>query len=134
MPALYLSLTIMAAVKEANQGLPFKIQPCVLCRYDVDCEDIADLRSDAERAQHGVSWEDMACPWFSFLAEGKDPPSWTAIRALIQAGHAGALVPGFAPGAAEGDDNLVLWDWGPALPHRVSVFDQSGRLPHDALS
>jgi RES domain-containing protein len=133
-PALYLSLTIMTAVKEANQGFPFKIQPCVLCCYEVDCEDIADLRTDAGRAEHGVRWEFMACAWFSFLAEGREPPSWPVVRGLIEAGQAGALVPSFAPGTAEGDDNLVLWRWGTAPPHRVSVFDPSGRLPRNALS
>jgi RES domain-containing protein len=28
----------------------------------------------------------------------------------------------------------VLWDWGPDLPHKVTVFDPSGRLPKDQLS
>jgi RES domain-containing protein len=133
-PALYLSLSIMTAVKEANQGFAFKIQPCVLCCYAVDCEDIADLRTDAGRGEHDVGWEDMACAWFSFLADGREPPSWPMVRGLIEVGHAGALVPSFAPGATEGDDNLVLWRWDPALPHRVSVFDPSGRLPRNALS
>jgi RES domain-containing protein len=36
-PALYLALTIMTAVKEINQGFARKIEPCVLCSYDVDC-------------------------------------------------------------------------------------------------
>ncbi|MBV8458027.1 MAG: RES domain-containing protein, partial [Acetobacteraceae bacterium] len=79
-PALYLSLSIMTAVKEANQGFAFKIQPCVLCCYEVDCEDVADLRTDAGRIEHGVSWEDMACAWFSFLADGREPPSWHMVR------------------------------------------------------
>jgi len=39
-PALYLGLTIMTAVKEANQGFAHRIDPCVLCSYEVDCDDI----------------------------------------------------------------------------------------------
>ena len=46
--ALYLSLTIMTAIREASQGFAFKIEPYVLCSYDVDCTDIADL-TDAIR-------------------------------------------------------------------------------------
>jgi len=30
--------------------------------------------------------------------------------------------------------DLVLWDWGPALPRRVDVHDPTGRLPKNQLS
>lgn len=43
-PALYLAPTLVTSVKEINQGFARKIEPCVLCSYDVDCEDIVDLR------------------------------------------------------------------------------------------
>ena len=33
-PALYLALSVITAVKEANQGLAQRINPCVLCSYD----------------------------------------------------------------------------------------------------
>ncbi|TIU28930.1 MAG: hypothetical protein E5W38_22550, partial [Mesorhizobium sp.] len=33
-PTLYLALSVMTAVKEANQGLAYRIDPCVLCSYD----------------------------------------------------------------------------------------------------
>jgi RES domain-containing protein len=134
MEALYLALSILGAVNEANQGFAFKIQPCVLCSYDVDCDDIADLRTEAGAATHGVRWEDMACPWFSFVADGEEPPSWAVARTLLAVGHAGILVPSFAPGATEADHNLVLWQWGEHRPHKVRVFDPSGRLPKDQLS
>ena len=131
MKALYLGLTNLTAVKEANQGLAFKIQPCVLCSYEVDCEDIADLRTERERAALDVRLEDMACAWFSFLADGKPPPSWEVVRQLLKAGHAGVLVPSFAPGAGEDDHNLVLWRWGESPPHSVRVFDPGARLPRN---
>ena len=41
MPALYLALGVMTAIKEANQGFAHKIEPWVLCSYDVACDDIA---------------------------------------------------------------------------------------------
>lgn len=132
--ALYLSLTIMTAIREASQGLAFKIEPYVLCSYDVDCSDIADLRTNAGRAAHHVDLADMACAWFAEAASGREPPSWRIARQLAAQGRAGVVVPSFAPGATDGDDNLVLWKWGRRLPHRVNVFDPSGRLPKNQLS
>jgi RES domain-containing protein len=133
-PTLYLALNLVTAVSEANQGLAHKIEHCVLCSYDVDCEDIADLRTGQGQAQHRVDLEDMACAWFSFLAEGDTPPSWRLARRLIREGWAGILVPSFARGAIVPDHNLVLWNWSDRLPHQVKVFDPSGRLPKDQLS
>ena len=63
--ALYLSLTIMSAIREASQGFAFKIEPCVLCSYEVDCSDVLDLRTDAGRTPHGIDVADMACAWFA---------------------------------------------------------------------
>jgi RES domain-containing protein len=134
MEALYLSLTIMTAIREASQGFAFKIEPYVLCSYEVDCDDIADLRTDSGRAPHGVTSADLASAWFAESASGREPRSWLLARRLITAGCAGILVPSFAPGAADGDDNLVLWKWGAVLPHKVTVHDPSGRLPKDQLS
>jgi RES domain-containing protein len=132
--ALYLALDPMTAVKEANQGFAHKIEPCVLCSYDVDCEDIVDLRTDRARKASGVASEDMAAAWFSFLAEGREPPSWRVAARLIGEGAAGILAPSYAPGATRADRNLVLWRWSAEPPHKVAVFDPSGRLPKDQLS
>ncbi|MFZ3180590.1 MAG: RES domain-containing protein [Methylocystis silviterrae] len=133
-PTLYLALSIMAAVKEINQGFAHKIEPCVLCSYDVDCEDVVDLGAGAGQNAAGVSFGDMACAWFSYLSQGKEPPSWRLARKFIDAGKVGILVPSFAPSATAADQNLVLWKWGKSLPHKVSVYDPSGRLPKDQLS
>lgn len=130
-PALYLALDLVTAVGEANQGFAHKIEPCLICTYDIDCTDIVDLRSPES---HGVDPDDMACPWFLLLSEGKEPPSWRVARRLIAEGAAGALVPSYAPGATTASCNLVLWHWGEHLPHRVAVFDPSGRIPRDQLS
>lgn len=124
----------MTAVKEANQGFAHRIDPCVLCSYEVDCQDVADLTSEAARAEHGVSMEEMACSWATALAEGRRPASWAIYDRLKGIGTAGVLVPSFTPGAEELDRNLVLWNWGSKLPHKVEVHDPSGRLPKDQLS
>lgn len=133
-PALYLGLRIMTAIKEANQGFAHRIDPCVLCSYEIDCADIADLATEQGRGENGVAYAEMACAWATALAEGTRPASWAVHDRLRALGCAGIIVPSFAPGAEADDRNLVLWDWGPDLPHKVAVFDPSGRLPQDQLS
>ena len=134
MPALYLALTIETALKEISQGFAFRISPCVLCCYDVDCADIADLRTDAGRAEHDVTQADLSSPWASDVLARREPASWTVARRLVARGIAGILVPSFTPGATSQDENLVLWNWGSSAPYKVEVFDPSGRLPRNQLS
>jgi RES domain-containing protein len=133
-PTLYVSLDPMTAVKEAAQGFARKFEPCVLCTYEVDCEDVADLRTKAERQSEGVAEEDIACAWFAEAAAGHEPPSWRLARRLIANGAAGLLAPSYAVSAGGEDFNLVLWRWSGRLPHKVEVFDPSGRLPKNQLS
>ena len=122
------------AIREASRAFAFKINPCVLCCYDVDCADIIDLRTEVGRAEHGVAPAELSSGWLSSRREGGEPPSWQLARGLIARGIAGILVPSFAPGATGSDHNLVLWDWGERPPHQVRVFDPSGRLPRNQLS
>lgn len=133
-PALYLALDVITAVGECTQGLTQRLQPLTMCEYDVDCDPIADLRTEADRYALGVAFDDLACAWLAFLRAGKDAPSWLVVDRLKTDGHAGVLAPSFAPGAGPTNCNLILWRWGPDLPTRVSVFDPSGRLPKDQLS
>jgi RES domain-containing protein len=133
-PTLYLALTVMTAVKEANQGFAHRIDPCILCSYDVDCDDIADLRAETGRRKHAVFIDDMACAWATALSENERPASWDIYDRLRIKGFVGILVPSFASGAEEDDHNLVLWNWGPNLPHKIEVYDPSGRIPKDQLS
>lgn len=134
MPALYLSLDLATAIKEANQGFARKIELYVLCSYEVDCENVADLVSETDRAVEGVTSNVLGEPWFAHIAAGTEPPQWKLVRRLLAKGAAGALVPSYAPGATSDDRNLVLWRWGPELPHKVAVYDPSGRLPKNRLS
>jgi RES domain-containing protein len=133
-PALYVSLDPMTAIKEAAQGFARKFEPCVLCTYEIDCEDVVDLRGEKARRAARTSCEDMACGWFADAAAGREPASWRLARRLIAEGAAGLIAPSFAAGAGAGDVNLVLWDWSDRLPHRLTVFDPTGRLPKSQLS
>jgi RES domain-containing protein len=134
MEALYLALTLEGAFLEINQGFALKFAPCTLCSYDVDCDDLADLRTEDGCQRHAVDANDMACAWFDLAAAGIVPPSWQIARRLMGEGFAGALVPSFAIGARGAWANLVLWHWGETLPHRVTVFDPNHQLPKDQRS
>jgi RES domain-containing protein len=133
-PALYVALDPMTAIKEAAQGFARKFEPYVLCTYEIDCDDVVDLRGENERRQARISNEDMASAWFADAAAGREPASWRLARNLIAGGAAGLIAPSFVSGADAGDVNLALWDWSDRLPHKVAVFDPSGRLPKSQLS
>ena len=132
--ALYLSLSVNTVFREVSGGFAHRLTPYVLCSYDVDCQDIADLRADADRARQGVELADLACAWGSDLITGRQPASWGVVRRLLAQGHAGILVPSFANGATVDDRNLVLWRWGPDLPHKVTAYDPTGKLPKNQLA
>ena len=138
-PALYLALSVMGAIREATQGLARRLDPLLLCAYRVDCTDLADLASPEglrSLAEAGLAIDAamLGAPWALDLSEGRRPASWTVHDRLTAAGYAGALVPSFAPGASAADRNLVLWHWGEDMPHSVRVIDPDQRLPKNAQS
>lgn len=132
--ALYLALTVEGMFAEMGHGFARRFDPLTVCSYDVDVEDVADLRTDASRRTASVVLSDMACAWMADHAAGREPVSWALARRMIADGNAGVLVPSFANGARADMANLVLWRWGATLPHRVTVYDPSGRLPRNQIS
>jgi RES domain-containing protein len=132
--ALYLSLDIATAVGECTQGLSQRMPPLTMCEYDVDCDDIADLRTEPGRKAMGVKPHDLDCAWLDYLLAGKQAPSWLMADRLKERGHSGILVASFFPGAGADNVNLVLWRWSRDLPHAVRVYDPTGRLPKDQSS
>ena len=129
-----MSLGFNTVFREVSGGFAHRLTPYVLCSYDVDCEDIVDLRTDGNRANHSVDLADLACAWGDDLIAGREPASWGVVRRLLADGVAGILVPSFANGATGDDQNLVLWRWGPDLPHKVMAYDPTGKLPKNQLS
>lgn len=127
-PALYLALTFEGMLVEMGHGLARRFDPLTICSYEVDCDDVVDLRTDADRASAGVSLADMSCSWASDLSAGRQPASQRIARKLIAAGAAGILTPSFATHARPDMANLVLWRWGESLPHLVRLHDPAGRL------
>jgi RES domain-containing protein len=133
-PALYLALSVEGMFIEMGHGFGHRFDPLTICNYDVDVDDIVDLRTDAGRAAEAIDLASLSWPWAYDRASGRTPASWDVSTRLIGNGAAGILVPSFARGAGAGMSNLVLWHWGPSRPHLVQVHDPSGRLPKDRSS
>lgn len=133
-PALYLALTIDGMIVEMTHGFAHRLDPLTICSYEVDVDDVVDLKDDHGRKANGVALAALSCAWADDVANGRYPVSWRVADRLIAQGSAGVLVPSFAVGAKPDMTNLVLWTWGPTLPHRVEVHDPSGRLPRDQTS
>ena len=127
-PALYTSLSLAGAVREVSRA-GFPIQPVLLCSCEVDSSPIFDAAEPELLAQEGIRPGDLDRPdWRRDRDQGRIPACWTAADGLIARGYAGMLVPAFFRGAGPDDRNLVLWKWGDALPSRIRLVNDEGRL------
>lgn len=126
-PALYTALSVMTAIREANQiGT---LQPTTLVCYEADITPIFDATDSDALSNYGMTPADLAADdWrMRMRAEGKAPAQILAER-LIADGFAGLRVPSFAKGATVEDLNTVLWVWGSTLPAKLVLIDDEGRL------
>lgn len=118
-PALYSSLSVVTALREANQV--GSLQPTILVSYDADVERVFDSRDvDALRVEEmdavafaNSTWRDEATIQGEARTQG-------LARRLIAAGYRGLLVNSFATGATDNDMNLVLWKWSDGRLHASS--------------
>lgn len=119
---------------EAQQGFAFKPQPLTLCGYDVDCENLCDLRDTATREALKITLADLGCAWEDMSDQKQTPPTWALSDLLISSGISGILTPSFAPKAEAHDCNAVFWNWSSSKPHKVEVIDDLDRLPRNDSS
>ena len=127
MPALYASLSVMTAIREANQiGT---LQPTTLVACEADVGPILDATNAGELNRCGFTAADLAADdWRADMRLiGKSPTQVLAER-LKESGFAGMQARSFAKGATAADLNLVLWVWGPDLPTRLRLVDDERRL------
>ena len=126
-PALYMSLAPLTAIREASPiGRP---QPITLCAYEIDAEPIFDAVSSRTRMAHAVTDLELDAPgWRLEMLSGAIPASQALADRLIAAGFVGMRVRSFAAGAGPDDVNLVLWRWSDRPPSCVVVIDDEGRL------
>lgn len=127
LPALYLSLSPLTAIREAFPAGRF--QPITLCAYEIDAEPIFDAVNPQVREAHGVTdLELSARGWRRSMLSGVIPASQTLADRLVAAGFVGMRVRSFAATAEPGDLNLVFWRWSDRGSSRVVVIDDEGRL------
>ena len=102
-----------------------RMQPLILCAYEVDVDPVFDALDPSARAAYSVNQAEIDCPtWRHDMFSGRTPASQALAERLVAAGFAGMRVGSYAPGAGETDVNLVLWRWGDRLPTRVALIDE----------
>lgn len=126
-PALYASLTVMTALREANQAGSF--QPTTLVSYDAEIEKVFDCRDGTALQAEGMDEAAIGDgTWRDQMKATGEARTQAFARRLIAKDFCGMLVRSFAPGASETDLNLVLWRWGDAPPSRLILIDDENRL------
>lgn len=126
-PALYASLTVMTALREANQAGSF--QPTTLVSYDAGIERVFDCRDKTALKAEGMDAASLAdSTWRDQMRASGEASTQAFARRLIAKGFHAMLVRSFAPGADEHDLNLVLWSWSDAAPSRLTLIDDENRL------
>lgn len=126
-PALYASLSIMTALREANQV--GNLQPTTLVSYDAEVDRVFDCRDEVALAAEHMNVEALADPaWRDHMKAGGESRTQAFARRLNATGYQGLLVRSFAPGATERDLNLVLWKWGSTGLARLILIDDENRL------
>ena len=126
-PALYTSLSVITALREANQV--GNLQPTTLVSYDAEIGQVFDSRDEQALLAVGIDAIMLADnSWRDQMKATGETVTQAFARRLIALGHYGLLVKSFASGATADDVNLVLWTWGDALPSRLTLIDDEGRL------
>lgn len=123
-PALYTSLSVLTALREANQV--GNLQPTTLVSYDADIRSVFDSRDEAALKRYGMTVAGLADPvWRDAMKAQGEAPTQVFARRLADDGYQALLVRSFAPAAGPADLNIVIWSWtGSAL----SLIDDEQRL------
>ena len=126
-PALYTALSIMTAIREANQV--GTLQPTTLVAYRVDLERVFDATNANALKHYGLSPADLAAEdWRIRMREDGKAPTQLLAEHLIRDGYTGILARSFAKGATDADLNIILWMWGNTQPARITLVDDEERL------
>lgn len=127
LPALYGSLSIMTALREANQV--GNLQPTTLVSYDAEIDRVFDCRDDQPLAAEGMDAAALAdSTWRDQMKAIGEARTQAFARRLMAGGYHALLVRSFAPGATADDLNLVLWKWSDVGPARLTLIDDENRL------
>src|SRR5262245_14499410 len=98
MPALYSSLSVMTALREANQV--GNLQPTTLFSYDDDIERVFDCGDETALTAEGMDGAALGDPtWRDQMKANGEARTQAFARRLLAAGHNALLVRSSAPGA-----------------------------------
>lgn len=126
-PALYLSLSPTAALREANQV--GTLQPTTVVAYHANLAPLLDSRDGAALAAWDTTPADLADPdWRGRMLAGGPVPTQDFAERLLAAAHVGLIAPSYARGVTEADRNIVLWQWNTGENDMLAVVDDEGRL------
>lgn len=126
-PALYTSLTVMTALREANQA--GSLQPTTLVSYEAEIENVFDGRDEAALKAESMGAASLAdASWRDQVKVAGEAKTQVFARRLAERGFNALLVRSFATGTTGDDLNLVLWRWGDAAPSRLVLIDDENRL------
>jgi RES domain-containing protein len=126
-PALYCSLSVMTALREASQA--GNLQPTTLVSYDAEIANVLDSQDESALGAEGFDAEALGDrSWRDEMNKEGEARTQAFARRLIAGGYHGLLVRSFAAGSTSKDLNLVLWSWGDAAPHRLTLIDDENRL------
>lgn len=132
-PALYTSLSVMTALREANQA--GSLQPTTLVSYEAEIGCVFDTADADALAACGFDVGSLADPgWRDRMKAAGEAPTQTLARRLAAEGFHGLLVRSFARGATPDDLNLVLWHWSDNALARLRLIDDEGRLSRSLRS
>lgn len=126
-PALYASLSVMTALREANQA--GNLQPTTLVSYDAEIERVLDSRDAGEMATYGMDTAALsATTWRDEMKTRGIAGTQEFARQAMADGYQALLVRSFAAGARDDDFNLVLWQWADVAPAKLILIDDEHRL------
>lgn len=96
LPALYAALSVLTALREANQV--GNLQPTTLVSYDAEIDGVFDCRDDCALKAEGMGAAILAkSTWRDQMKASGEARTQTFARQLIAAGYHGLLVRSFAP-------------------------------------
>jgi RES domain-containing protein len=126
-PALYTALSVITALKEANQV--GSLQPTTLVCYEAEIDGVFDGRDDAALQAEGMNAAALAeSTWRNQMKADGEAKTQAFARRLIAKGYRALLVKSFAAGTDDTDLNLVLWQWGDSAAARLTLIDDEARL------
>lgn len=126
-PTLYLSTSVLTALKEANQV--GDLQPTTLVCYHAVIERVFDARDTTALGAAGLDEASLADPtWRDQMKKSGEARTQRFARNLIAERYNGLLVRSFAKGAGTDDMNLILWKWSERGPSRLELIDDEERL------